>query len=651
MHKELCTYKSASPSESMPTAANFHLQVLNSHSNKSHFGETFILAYIPGDMHQRVFERAVVTFEDHYYRSEIEDTNLEKFSRSIRAINTGMEEIRQYYKEHRHNYEYSFCILTVTESDFLLSACGLCYVLAEDATSRLHEVYKPEEFLEFSEIISGSHNNLKQLFLAITNSQHVPLSAQLEDLAYSILLATQNRVELPWTTMEIGFQTPHQPINHSTTVGTGIFAKTHKQIKKQYRSIKSRIISRGATPKASTVGAKTKSGPTKKITKSAQSFWTKLWSTYINPNPLRALIVIGATLAIIIAGVIGWNILGSSNKTSLQYQKIQNLYVSAQTSKSNQDIRNSESQFSQVIDQISQLSSSEKTAINKYAASRKQPSLDEITQNSQVQLDEIHNIFRIPATKVYSETNFAYSLLTLTSTQLNLLNPSTGKALSFNAVSKKTTSKNQSTLIDSKWLISSNETTSSYAISDKSVYQIKPDLTATESRTTSVSWPVAQSAATYANNLYFLMPSAGQIYRFRSVGTNQFGPQTNYLKSSDSSLNDAVSFVVGNTIFTTTKTGIIRQYSQNVAQSFTTSGTPQLNNVSQIAYRAAPESLVLLDIEKNAFIIFTIQGNTAVFQRELVVNNTTNITNFSINDKDNQLYFVSKDGLYSLALP
>lgn len=652
MDRELCTYKTASPAEGLPTAANFHLQILNNHSNKNHYGETFILAYIPDEMHQRVFERAVVSFEDHYYRAEIEDDNFKRFSRSIRAINTGMEEIRQYYKDHRQTYEYSFCILTVTESDFLLSACGLSYIIAEDNTNRLHEVYMPEEFLEFSEIITGSHQELRQLFLTLSTNTHPLSSSEKEKIAYSALLSTQGRTQVPWLNILINFHSPSpsRTVQATSSAAAGILSKTHKHIKKQYKTIKSRLLSKKST-KNQSPNSQHKIKPTRKITNKVQSLWTKLWSTYINPNPLRALIVIGGIIALLIIGIIGWNIFGANNKTAAEYQKIQNLYSTAQTSKTNQDISNSETQFKQVLDDISHLSNAEKVAINKYATGHKQPSLEEIAQNSQNQLDEIHSIFRVSANSVLSESNFSYTLITNTNSQLNLFNPSTGKLLSYIAATKKTTSKNQTGLIDSNWIVSSADSPVSYAGSQKSVFQVKSDLTTAESRTAATAWPDAQAVGTYANNLYFLMPSTGQIYRFRSAGNNQFGPQTNYLKTNEPTLKDAVSFVVGNTIYTTTKSGNIRQYSQNAAQSFTTTGLPTLNNVIQIAYRTSPESLILLDTEKSSFTFLSIQGNNAIFQKELVVNNTTNITNFALDEKNNLLYFVSKDGLFSLALP
>ena len=653
MDRELCTYKTASPAEGLPTAANFHIQVINNHSNKNHYGETFILAFIPGEMHQRVFERAVVSFEDHYYRAEIEDDNFKRFSRSIRAINTGMEEIRQYYKVHRQAYNYSFCILTVTESDFLLSACGLSHVIAEDTSNRLHEVYVPEEFLEFSEIITGSHQDLNHLFLCLTDTNHPLLSSVIEQIAYSILLATKGRIQSPYLNMMVNFQTTPSTLSSNKTAvsALGIFTKTSNHFKKQYKAVKSRILSRRNTKNQTPNIQQQKTKPARKISHRIQTLWTKLWSTYINPNPLRALIVVGGVVALLIVGIIAWNIFGSNNKTSTQYQKIQSLYSNAQTSKTNQDVTNSETQFKQVLSEISQLSNAEKTALNKYASSHNQPSLEDMSKNSQIQLDEMHNIFRVSAAKTFSETNFSYSLISSSASQLNLLNPSNGKLLGYTTSNQKSTSKNQTSLIDSKWLVSSIDTPLTYAISQKSVFQIKPDLSAVEARTSATSWPNAQAAATYAGNLYFLMPSAGQIYRFRSVGSNQFGPQTNYLKTVDSSLNDAVSFVVNTTIYTTSKTGSIHQYSQNSLQSFTTTGLPTLTDVIQIAYRATPESLILLDTKQNSFTILSVQGNAATFQRELIVNNTTDISNFTVDEKNSLLYFVSKDGLYSLPLP
>lgn len=654
MEREICTHKTTSPSEGMPAAANFHFQILASHSNKSNFGETFVLAFIPGEMHQRIFERAVVSFEDHYYRAEIEDSNFERFSRSIRAINTGMEEIRQYYKEQRHQYEYSFCILSVTESEFYLSACGQTYIIAEDSSSRLHEVYKPEEFLDFSEIISGAHTDLDNLFLGVTSVDHHPISSLPEHLAYSILLATKGRTELPWLGTVLDFSSTNAEKHPAITQvpQTGMVRKAHKHLKMHYRTLKSRIVSKKHEKEQlphTTTHHKTK--PIKRIVLRLQSLWTRLWSTYINPNPLRAIIVVGIFLGIILASIIGWNIFGNNSKTTAEYKNIQNLYSQAQTSKTNQDTASAVAQFNQVINEISQLTSPEKTALNKYAQGHKEKSTDEILKSSQLQLDEIHNVFHVGATKVFTEANFAYSLLTNSLAGLTLLNSPTGKLLNYIPTTKKTTGKEQGALADTKWLISSDDTAQSYAVSEKLVYQVKPDLSVSESRTSAKSWPIAQAVATYSGNLYFLMPSAGQIYRFRSVGSNQFGPQTNYLKINDPSLNDAVSFVVGTTIYTTNKVGAIHQYNQNARQSFSTSGMPSLSSVSQLAYRTAPESLVLLDTEKGSFTFLNIRGNTAFFQKQLVVDNTTNITNFTLDEKNNLLYFVSTDGLFSLQLP
>lgn len=84
-------------------------------------------------------------------------------------------------------------------------------------SNRLHEVYVPEEFLEFSEIITGSHQDLNHLFLCLTDTNHPLLSSVIEQIAYSILLATKGRIQSPYLNMMVNFQTTPSTLSSNKT--------------------------------------------------------------------------------------------------------------------------------------------------------------------------------------------------------------------------------------------------------------------------------------------------------------------------------------------------------------------------------------------------------------------------------------------------
>jgi hypothetical protein len=636
---------------------NFHYQQLSRQANTGlASGETYIAAYIPSKMHQQIFERAVISFEQHYYKSEIEDSQFEKFSRSIRSINTGMEEIRQYYKSQRQKFEYSFCIITTHGNEFLLAACGQAYVIAEDQDNRLHELFSPEEFVDFSEVISGSSTTLRHMFLAISNENLPQTSTSKPKLAYSILLASEGRTELPWLAMTVDFQNSKSSssVTSKADLARSKYSSLQKKLLAQFSILKTRL--RPNQPVRSTNAPH--STPQKpqasanKVTHAAKSTWNKIWSHYINPNPTRVLVIIGLIAASVVIITILLSIYGSNQKVSHQYEQINSLYSQAQEHKNTNDKQTSESELNQVITDISQLSSADKAALTKYASSHKQPSLDDIATNSQSLLDELHNIVRVDSQKLYSEPNFAFSLLSQANNTLYMVSPATGKVLAYNTGNQKTASRTNANLTGTIWLTSSTETNQIFAGSPASMFLIKPDLTAVEQHTSSQSWPsTAVALSSFTGSLYFLAPTPGQIYRFRPSGTNTFGTQTSYIKTNDPTLANATSLAVTSSIYTTTKTGQINQYTQGVSQSFTTANLPKLDNVTQIAYRSSPEMLILFDESAQSFTFLNLQGNTAIFTKEEVVKNTTNITSFSISEKENVLYFVSSDGLFSLPLP
>jgi hypothetical protein len=647
--------KSVSPPSGLRGQENFHYQHLRRQANTSlSSGETYIAAYIPGKNHQQIFERAWVSFENHYYKSEIEDSQIEKFSRSIRAINAGMEEIRQYYKSQRQAFEYSFCILTVSGSEFLLSACGKTYIIAEDSASRLHEVCKPDEFLDFTGVISGSTNQLKNIYLAVCNELYQPLIDDNGKLAYSILLASEKRTEVPWQAITLRVKSNIMPKGNSAKSDSKSPAKYFSTVKttltKGITTLKSRLRSRQVATHKTANSTDSKQAKPASKTKSIQNFWTTLWSKYINPSPIRALIIVGLIIAVVIITIIGLNIYQGNQKISQQYQQINSLYNSAQSSKSAQDSKTAENQLNQLVSTISSLTPSQKSNLVKYANNNKKPSLDEMLTSANSLLDELHNIYRVGANKVYSEPNFSYSLTNISGNLAYMLNPNNGKLLSYDLTNQKTLTKSNSTLSNTNILTSSYDSPQVFASTPSQIFQIKTDLSAIEQKTASPTWPVAQAMSTYGGNLYFLATAQNQIYRFRSVGNGSFGPQTNYLKTPDPNISNAVSMVIANSIYTTTKSGQISMYTQGSPQTFTTSNLPTLQNVSQIGYRSAPETLVLFDSNKQSFVFLSVKGNTASFTKEIIVNNTTNITSFSIDDKKAMLYFVSSDGLFSLPL-
>lgn len=634
---------------------NFHYQQLSRQANTDlTSGETYIAAYIPSDMHDQIFERAVISFEKHYYKSEIEDSQFEKFSRSIRSINAGMEEIRQYYKSQRQKFEYSFCIITTSGNEFLLAACGQTYIIAEDEENRLHLAYAPEDFVDFSEVISGTTTDIRNIFLAVCSETTAKMEHDLGSLAYSVLLASEGRTELPWLAATIDFYSKDQQNakDNISNASRNRFSGLRTSIALQLAGLKKRMNVKKKSSQSSTHRTPTEKNKSEsKVSLAAKSFWNNIWSKYINPNPTRVLIIIGLVIILIIGGSIGYNIYNTNQNISTQFQNIQSLYTSAQSANSNANKGVAEDKLNQVIETINQLKPTEKAAIIKYAQSHKQPSLDEIATNSQILLDTIHNINRVDGQKVFSEADYSYTEIALINNTAYLLNPQSGKIASYNITSKKGINKTNASLTGMIWLTSSSETNQIFAGSPQSIFQIKPDLVAIEQKTSSSTWPIADAFSSYSGSLYFLMPSQGQIYRFRPTGTNQFGPQTNYLKSADSSLTTASAMSVANTIYVSSKTGQISLFSQGSSQIFTTTGLPKLDNVAQLAYRATPESLILFDVSANSFTFLSIQGNSAIFTKEYIVKNTTNITSFTIDEKNNLIYYTCSEGLFSIPLP
>lgn len=590
-----------------------------------------------------------------HFQSKLDGISVQiRYKNALGEVNKALKQLDSYYAKNKKRFHIEGVIGVVLSTQAWLSACGesQAYLCRENNCKKLFNEtnnQKPNIFhrsvivntqindriiLTSSRFTDMVPKTILQNFISSKNKRFEQFKNEIMSLESSNLAAISITLRVIKKTTEkpvvLNMQASSKQINDDSR---------HKKFKQVYTVAISRI---------SIVGKKI----FQPIGKALKMLWNMLWIKYINTRPLLSLAIFGIVLVMIIALICYFVIYNPHNQSlHSKYIQIQNELTSIESlSSSNKTL--ALQNINKLRESINNLPSKDRQTINSIESKAKQPTLDDLLVKIIAIEDKINNIYRLTPLEVYSSPKEAkFTMSTILGDNLYTVDTLSGEVLAIN------TNSSASKIIASKpeYKFAENISTGSentLLLSSKNdIYQITVGGEATKQTNTSGNWPTSKAIATFANNLYLLSPENDQIFRFNKL-TNGYGSKSNYIKnSSPGLLNGASGMAINGGIFVSIESGTILYFNQGVKKDFSVSNPPSdMQNINGITFSENPDKLTLLNSSKNAFIILMLSDNGAQYDKEVIVNRTTDISSFVLSKNNKDVYFTTNKSVYKLTI-
>lgn len=163
--------------------------------------------------------------------------------------------------------------------------------------------------------------------------------------------------------------------------------------------------------------------------------------------------------------------------------------------------------------------------------------------------------------------------------------------------------------------------------------------------------PVAKDMAVYGKNIYFLSPSASQIYKYQKTAQGLTG-KTDWLKSGD--VKDAVSIAIDQNIFVLYSDGQVKKFftGQEVSENGITFSIKQpvdtITSATKIFTQNGQKNLYILEPSKGRILIF--DKTTGELVKQLTGEGFSDIKDISVDAKETALTVLMKGKIVKINL-
>ncbi len=204
--------------------------------------------------------------------------------------------------------------------------------------------------------------------------------------------------------------------------------------------------------------------------------------------------------------------------------------------------------------------------------------------------------------------------------------------------------------------IVSEKSATAYAQDAGFVYLLKPSeitkIDKNNSKETSIikkdeDWTTPVAMSVYLGNVYLLDRENGMIKY--TAGSSGFGKSAYFQNEESPTLSSLNSFTIDGSIWLLEKDGNILKYTKGVKDSFSLSGLSKLpTDPTLIRTTVEGETLYVLDPKNSQFLLFDKSGS---FKTSLQAEAIRNTKEFTIDEKEKKIFFLSNKKLYSVPLP
>ena len=188
------------------------------------------------------------------------------------------------------------------------------------------------------------------------------------------------------------------------------------------------------------------------------------------------------------------------------------------------------------------------------------------------------------------------------------------------------------------------------------IYNSKVGTTEKVKQITEEPWPKAKAISSYLNNVYMLVPTDGQVYRYTSL-INSYSNKNPYLVDKNIDLTNAVDLSIDGSVYILMKTGDVMKFSTGEKVEFNIHGFPQIFNEQEKGNDAkmldpiriiATESIpyiYIVDKGAKRVVVFDKEG---AYRTQYVSSKWSDIKDFTVDG--NTGYLLSGTELYQISL-
>lgn len=167
------------------------------------------------------------------------------------------------------------------------------------------------------------------------------------------------------------------------------------------------------------------------------------------------------------------------------------------------------------------------------------------------------------------------------------------------------------------------------------------------------AWKPAIDIQTYYNNIYLLSPKENQIFKYSTLGGNDYSAAAGYISNpNEVDLGNAVSFTIDGSVYLLKKDGTVHKFNKGEKEDFALKNIPepysQLANPTQIYTEEDLDYLYIADSDNKRILEFNKE--TGEYTKQFVGETLGNIKNIALNAKIKTIYLLSDNKIYSAGI-
>lgn len=159
----------------------------------------------------------------------------------------------------------------------------------------------------------------------------------------------------------------------------------------------------------------------------------------------------------------------------------------------------------------------------------------------------------------------------------------------------------------------------------------------------------ANAISTFSKYLYLLDPENSQIWKYEKRDKS-FATAQEY--NLDADLSSAISIAIDGNIFVLTSDGEIIKMLRGKKVNYAIRNAPEnsMSGLTKIYTTSELNKLYLLNKAKNSILVFSKGENEAYYERQIMIEDASEIRDFWVNPVSNYLFYVDSEKLYEFGL-
>lgn len=393
-----------------------------------------------------------------------------------------------------------------------------------------------------------------------------------------------------------------------------------------------------------------------------KTWWNKLWTNYINPNPKKALSVVVTTILILIFGLYA---LTSNNfnyrNLATNYKEVIALTETAEAQQSMGKEDQSKTTILSATNKLNLLTKQYtdqqiKRAVQQDSdlSGQKNISVAELKSRQSLLADKLNNVTRLTPSDVVdfsSIPGFVASFVVQLDDRIYTVDTKSGSLYQIDPNKKTYAKVGQSDGLKSAVAATPSSGRDSIYIltSAPSVLQYSPGKAVTTVKLSGGDWSTGVAIASYVGNLYILAPKDNQIYRHSRTSIG-FSASSSYVKRANTtSLKNAASLAINGTIIVADGTRDLTVFTNGLGAATSISKLPErVKGVKQIQLRSASSLLALTD-QTTQLASLEINDQGISFTKQYALPAGLAVTSYSV-DSAGTLYVLTGKKLTSSKL-